>query len=617
MMQSSSHSSQQIVVFGQRGVGKTTFIERLKSYWKNDSYVFLDLDQEIERKLGVSVATIFARQGEAAFRKHEKEIFFQILSDFPRLVLTVGGGFPVSEIPLGVHALWLQRLSDRTGRIFLDRPRLNPTQTDLEEFFQRAKVRETLFSQRADEIYLMPEGLKNCNVYEELLFSKDVEFVEAGYLTILDSLSRQINFLKRIRNFGFEYRDDLIKFEDYLHIVNECGLTKMILSFRDPQKIQQTEAYFSEFLKKTKMSQDVLVDWALELGDLKQLQSIRSNILSLHEYLPGENLSSFLKRLESFSKNGLQLKASPMIESFSDLEVLWSWQQQDPANRSVLPRSKNGRWIWFRQIMKGHQKINFWKVAQGSAKDQPTFYQWVSTREQTKKFAAVLGAPIELSRSPVEQQAFFDQFQWPVLAIDLQESEFDLAMPFLEKLGLKAAAVTSPLKRKAFHIVDSDKLSRNMMSPLCQELASINTLFIASPPSDAKYFGTNTDLAGFEGLVQTLMNQNLSVLVWGGGGTLPVIKKVFPHAIEYSVRTGLARKASHELLAPDVLIWAAAPNAKSPSLVKAPKYVVDLNYREDSLARSFARSSNAIYISGEKMFLTQAEKQREFWQTVV
>lgn len=618
----------QIVVFGQRGVGKTSFRDRLKTYWKDSSFVFLDLDQEIESHLGKTISSIFEIEGEASFRKYELEVFKKLHNQHPQLVLTLGGGFPVREIPSHLHKIWIQRPSDEYGRIFLDRPRLNPEISDLAEFFQRSQLRAADFETYHDEIYLMPEGIRTVSDTEKSLFLTPIEFNKQNscYLTLTKELNRKWAYLFKIQESGFEFRDDLLSFEEFKLFYLTISPKHLILSFREKNKIIESEKNFLNFknlIALTSKSISVDLDWALELGSPLNLNKLKPTIISSHDYLPQENLTQFLERLTTFSSKDTHLKASPLIESFLDLQQLWEWQQTDPTNRSILPRSKTGRWTWFRQWIVSHQKINFWKSStKGTAPDQPSLYQFFSQISNCKYFAAVLGSPVNLSRTPLEQENFFSKYQLPVFAIDLSEDEFDKAIVFLVQLGLIAAAVTSPLKRKAYSLV-VNHVNDKTDQLIHKDLASLNTLFIFPEKKILK--GVNTDLEGFAALASEVTNQessqNLKVLIWGGGGTLPVIKKTFPQAIEYSIREGAPRKQPKDtnehpgnpLTDFDVLVWAGGPQAAMPNLNMSPKYVIDLNYRDDSLARAYAKTRNAIYLSGEKMFLVQAEKQRLFW----
>ncbi len=53
---------------------------------------FVDMDAEIERRTGRSIPEIFARQGEAAFRKLERAVSLEWLGR-SRLIIAPGGGW--------------------------------------------------------------------------------------------------------------------------------------------------------------------------------------------------------------------------------------------------------------------------------------------------------------------------------------------------------------------------------------------------------------------------------------------------------------------------------------------------------------------------------------------
>jgi len=58
---------------------------------------FLDLDLELERELGTTIAEIWAERGEPAFRELEEELTVEALADPVPAVLALGGGAIVSE----------------------------------------------------------------------------------------------------------------------------------------------------------------------------------------------------------------------------------------------------------------------------------------------------------------------------------------------------------------------------------------------------------------------------------------------------------------------------------------------------------------------------------------
>jgi shikimate kinase len=73
------------------GSGKTHWAKQLASQMK---IPFFDLDSVIEEKEGHTIAQLFARHGEEAFRLKEKETLEQLIDEYPSMVLSTGGGTP-------------------------------------------------------------------------------------------------------------------------------------------------------------------------------------------------------------------------------------------------------------------------------------------------------------------------------------------------------------------------------------------------------------------------------------------------------------------------------------------------------------------------------------------
>ncbi len=110
-----------IVLVGLMGAGKTTLGKRLAARL---NLPFVDADEEIERAAGLSIAEIFARFGEPAFRDGERRVIARLISGPVQVIATGGGAFVDAQtraliLASGI-AIWLQAdidvLVERTAR---------------------------------------------------------------------------------------------------------------------------------------------------------------------------------------------------------------------------------------------------------------------------------------------------------------------------------------------------------------------------------------------------------------------------------------------------------------------------------------------------------------------
>lgn len=187
----------------------------------------------------------------------------------------------------------------------------------------------------------------------------------------------------------------------------------------------------------------------------------------------------------------------------------------------------------------------------------------------------------------------------PVVKINLQEKELTKEFfKFLISLGLKAAAITSPLKNKIGSILGDDSSG------------PINTIVKSSEAWESG----NTDIYGFDVLAGHLKDKT-NLVLWGGGGVISSVKSVLPQVSSYSARSQSPREGENKINNPEVIIWAVgrSRSVNWPDSNWAPKTIVDLNYSEDSPGKEYALMVGAKYISGESMFMGQAQKQQEFW----
>ena len=83
-----------IILTGFMGSGKSSLGVRLSYRMK---LPLLDTDKWIEKEQGCSVAEIFARDGEEAFRKMETQALWTILNMGGVRIISTGGGLPMRE----------------------------------------------------------------------------------------------------------------------------------------------------------------------------------------------------------------------------------------------------------------------------------------------------------------------------------------------------------------------------------------------------------------------------------------------------------------------------------------------------------------------------------------
>lgn len=110
-----------VVLVGLMGAGKTRIGGILA---KMLDLPFVDADAEIEKAAGCSVAEIFERQGEPAFRDLERRVIERLLSDDIRIIAPGGGAMMndrTAALMLGsATTVWLRAdldtLVERTGR---------------------------------------------------------------------------------------------------------------------------------------------------------------------------------------------------------------------------------------------------------------------------------------------------------------------------------------------------------------------------------------------------------------------------------------------------------------------------------------------------------------------
>lgn len=161
-----------IVLIGYMGCGKSTIGLKLAKFC---SVPFLDTDQWIEEREGVTISEIFATKGEAYFRELETECLKELLKQEERKIISVGGGLPVREEnqkllkQLG-QVIYLkanpetiyERLKGDTSRPLLQ------TENPLQKIKDMIKDREEKYQAAAGKVLLV-DGKSVKEIVEEIL----------------------------------------------------------------------------------------------------------------------------------------------------------------------------------------------------------------------------------------------------------------------------------------------------------------------------------------------------------------------------------------------------------------------------------------------------------------
>ena len=137
------------------GSGKTTLGKRLA---RECDVPFIDLDREIERRTGVTVATIFEIEGEQGFRSRESQVLAEVCADGGMIVATGGGSVlqPLNRVRMQASG-WIVYLH-ATASLIHARTRTDRARPLLQVADPVAKIkqligqRDALYREIADQV---------------------------------------------------------------------------------------------------------------------------------------------------------------------------------------------------------------------------------------------------------------------------------------------------------------------------------------------------------------------------------------------------------------------------------------------------------------------------------
>jgi shikimate kinase len=158
-------------LIGFMGCGKTTLAQEVAL---QNGYSWLDLDECIEKTQNNTIANIFHKVGEAAFRQMESEILSKLIKEYENktevIIIACGGGTPCfwenhSKMKQAGKSIYLQQtpaiLADRLLETQDTRPLLRGVSAaDLPDFIADLLAEREIFYLKASIILPFPSAEK-------------------------------------------------------------------------------------------------------------------------------------------------------------------------------------------------------------------------------------------------------------------------------------------------------------------------------------------------------------------------------------------------------------------------------------------------------------------------
>ncbi len=169
-MKTPSSKHQKLILWGMMGSGKTFLGSRLSSAL---NMPFIDLDQHIEEKCGLSITELFDRFGEPHFRNLEHDKLMDVLGLPHQVILALGGGTACYERNQDLflpHFLTIYLrcsslvLEDRLNSRQEDRPLLMSRSVDLHQRINQLLEERAIWYEQANIIL----DADDANVFSQL-----------------------------------------------------------------------------------------------------------------------------------------------------------------------------------------------------------------------------------------------------------------------------------------------------------------------------------------------------------------------------------------------------------------------------------------------------------------
>jgi shikimate dehydrogenase len=206
------------------------------------------------------------------------------------------------------------------------------------------------------------------------------------------------------------------------------------------------------------------------------------------------------------------------------------------------------------------------------------------------RLVALLGHPVSGSLSPRMQNAAFAAcgLDWSYVALDVEPDGFEATVRDLPAAGFVGANVTTPHKRAAAGLTESD-------------LESVNTLLF----DEGRIVGHSTDAEILAGLPAE------RPAIIGDGGAADAFRAALPGARVFSRRGDWPPEVADA----DLVVNATSERDEVLVELAAGQTLVDLPYPESATARA-AAEAGARVVSGLEVLVAQGAASFELWTGV-
>ena len=203
---------------------------------------------------------------------------------------------------------------------------------------------------------------------------------------------------------------------------------------------------------------------------------------------------------------------------------------------------------------------------------------------------ALLGHPVAGSLSPRMQNAAFAArgLDWSYVALDVLPEDFETVARGLAAAGFAGANVTTPHKRAAAEVAESD-------------LGSVNTLVFEGK----RVVGHSTDAAILSGLPAE------RPLIIGDGGAADAFRAALPGARVFARRGDWPP----DVAGADLVVNATSEREEVLAELGAGQTLVDLPYPETATGQA-AREAGARVLDGREVLVAQGAASFELWTGV-